>query len=104
MEDLANNILNLRLQQDITSMLQGKQNEQMDEQCVMYRSITCACSACVQSNYDACLTNATWTHISLNTVAAQEHRDAAINQREAYLDQAAIAHEEQEAGRFIAIE
>ena len=40
----------------------------------------------------------------MNTEAAQEHRNAAINQREGYLDQAAIAHEEQAASRFIAIE
>ena len=88
----------------IRGIYQIRVNDEMDEQCVMHRNITCACSACVQSNYDACLTNATWTHKSLNTEAAQEHRNAAINQREAYLDQAAIAHEEQEASRFIAIE
>jgi len=76
----------------------------MDEQCVMHRNITCACSACKQSNYDACFTNATWTHKSLNNKAAQEHSNAVINQRKAYLDQAAIAHEDQEAIRFIETE
>ena len=76
----------------------------MDEQCVMHRNITCACAACVQSNFDACLTDATWTQNSLNIQSAQEHRNAAINQREAYLDQFAIVHEEQEAVRFVAIE
>ena len=67
------------------------------------RNITYAW-ACVQSNYDAFLANATWAHKSLNTEAAREHRNGAINQREAYLDQAAIVHEEQEASRFNAIE
>ena len=40
----------------------------------------------------------------MNTKAAQKHRNAAINQRKAYLDKAAIAHEDQEAIRFVAIE
>jgi hypothetical protein len=88
----------------IRGIYQIRVKDQMDEQCVVHRNITCACSACVQSNYDACLTNATWTHKFLNTEAAQEHRNAAFNQREAYLDQAAIAHDEQESSRFIAIE
>jgi hypothetical protein len=88
----------------VRGIYQIRVKDKMDEQCVMHRNITYACSAGVQSNYDAFLANATWAHKSLNTEAAQEHRNGAINQREAYLDQAAIVHEEQETSRFNAIE
>ena len=40
----------------------------------------------------------------MNIQSAQEHRNAAINLREAYLDQVVIVHEDQEAVRFVAIE
>ena len=72
----------------------------MDTQSVLHRNNTCACAACIQSNYDACLTDATWTHKSLNNDAAQERRQAAINQREANLDLTALANEEQQANAF----
>ena len=84
----------------IRGIYQIRVNNQVDEQSVLYRNITCACAACIQSNYDACLTDATWTHKSLNNDAAQERRQAAINQREANLDLAALENEEQQANAF----
>jgi hypothetical protein len=85
----------------IRGIYQIRVNNQVDdEQSVLYRNITCAFVACIQSNYDACLTDATWTHKSLNNDAAQERRQAAINQREANLDLAALENEEQQANAF----
>ena len=84
----------------IRGIYQIRVNNQMDAQSVLHRNITCACAACIQSNYDACLTDATWTHKSLNNDAAQERRQAAINQREANLDLTALANEEQQANAF----
>jgi hypothetical protein len=80
----------------IRGVYQIRVNNQVDEQSVLYRNITCACAACIQSNYDACLTDNTWTHKSLNNDAAQERRQAAINHREANLDLAALENEEQQ--------
>ena len=84
----------------IRGVYQIRVNNQVDEQSVLYRNITCACAACIQSNYDACLTDNTWTHKSLNNDAAQERRQAAINHREANLDLAALENEEQQANAF----
>jgi len=58
-EKNGNNIDGMR------KIYQLKATKQMIGRTIQYRNITCACSNCVQSNYDACLTNSAWTTIDL---------------------------------------
>ena len=58
----------------------------------MYRNITCACSACVHSNYIDCATNSTWTPKSREVVGQQALGNREVKKQR--FDQAAISREE----------
>ena len=60
----------------------------------MYRNITCACSACVHSNYIDCATNSTWTpkNLSREVVGQQALGNREVQKQR--FDQAAISREE----------
>ena len=74
----------------------------MEEQCIMYRNITCACSQCLQSNYHACLTNSTWTPKLLQK-EIEDDEQVAMATSEVRLHQAALQQEERSAGMFAII-
>ena len=88
----------------IRSIYQIRAGEDMEEQCIMYRNITCACSQCLRSNYHACLTNSTWTPKLLQKEADEEQvRAAEIATSEVRLHQAALQQEERSEGMFAII-
>ena len=64
----------------------------LDQECIMYRNITCACSACFHSNYIDCATNSTWTPKSREVVGQQALGNREVKKQR--FDQAAISREE----------
>ena len=77
----------------------------MEPQTIMHRNITCACSSCVVSNYDSCLTNSTWTTKTLEKerpeVQASENRARTNIEVDSRFDNNAIETEERAAQRFV---
>jgi len=41
---------------------------------VQFRNTTCACSACVVSNYEECVSNSKWTSINLERLQCNQRR------------------------------
>ncbi len=80
----------------IRGIYQIRVSNMMEQQSIMHRNITCACVACVQSNYAFCQTNSTWTEKNLAEILT---RQASIN-REQQFDQEAMETEERAANMY----
>ena len=53
---------------------QLRTSKEMTGRKIQYRNITCACSNCVESNYNSCLTNSAWSTVDLEKQGRRQGR------------------------------
>ena len=84
----------------IRGVYQIRVDNSMEQQSIKYRNITCACIACVQSNYAFCETNSTWTAKNLRREVVDPQALTRIEAQEHRIDQEAVRVEERLQRRF----
>ena len=84
----------------IRGVYQIRVNNSMEQQYIKYRDITCACIACVQSNYAFGETNSTWTAKNLRREVVDPQAQTRIEAQEHRIDPEADRAEERLQRRF----